>query len=184
MKLAETILENERTKNSRNNNEIVGQRLKALVYGFNNETVQLLHKTGVTVSSVLPSSVLHAIVIKHLATNSELREAIAQVLLEQEESYSSADGSKWQFVGGAMTALGSVLSGLGRGQTEKATTEANQDQIELQKQLEMERAKAKRTTWLIVGISTVVMIGIILGFVAYTKSKKPIPSIQLQPKIT
>lgn len=179
MKLAQTIVENERAKNDKLNSEIIGKRLKDLVYQYNDETVQLLHKTGVAVSSVLPSSVLHAIVIKNLATNSELRDAIAKVILEEDNNYASADGSSWQLIGGALGAVGSVLSGLGRGQADKATTDAQADQIELQKQMQLERDKAKRIFWTTVGVSAILVIGLIIGIVALMKSKSKVPATNL-----
>src|SRR3989338_392833 len=185
MKLAQTILENERAQNGKLNSEIIGKRLKELVYGYNDETVQLLHKTGIAVSSVLPSSVLHSIVVKNLATNSELRDAVAKVILEQDNNYASADGSAWQLIGGALGAVGSVLSGLGRGQTDKATTDAQAEQIEMQKQHQQDLDRAKQIFWTTVGISSLVIIGLIIGIVVFMKSKSKVevPKTGISPKL-
>lgn len=170
MKLAETILDNERKEQTEQNLQLVRIKLKELVFAYPNEVVQVLHKTGVSVSTVLPPNILYAILVKNLAGNSELREAIAKTLLEQ-DSYAYADGQGWQIIGGSLSALGSVLAGIGRGQTEQSNSDAKIQQEMIQQQLDLEKAKRVRTTWLIIGISAVVLIGVIVGLRAYMKSK-------------
>lgn len=170
MKLGETILDNERNQKGAENSKLVRTRLKELVYAFPKETLEILHKTGVPVGVALPSPVLLAVVVKHLGTNSQLREAIAKMLLEA-DGYSSADGAVWQAVGGAVTAIGSVLSGIGRGQQQNQTdTDAEKQAQLMQQQLDLEQAKRKRQMWLIIGISVVVIAAAIVGIRAYMKS--------------
>lgn len=184
MKLAEIILENERNQKGAENNALVRTRLKELVYAFPKETLEILHKTGVPVGAVLPAPVMYAIVVKHLSTNSQLREAIARMLIEA-DGYSSANGEVWQMVGGALSAVGSVLGGIGRGQKEQSEIDAEKQQALMQQQLDNERAKRNRQTWIWVGIGLVVIIAIILGFRAYMKSKaKPVTADNLKPPVT
>ncbi len=170
MKLAETILENERNQREAENNKLVRTRLKEVVYAFPKETLEVLHKSGVSVGVALPSPVMYAVVVKHLATNSQLRESIARMLLEA-DSYSSADGAVWQMVGGALSAVGSVLGGIGRGQKEQSDADAEKQAQLAQQQLELERAKRNRQMWMWIGISVVVIIGIIIGIRAFMKAK-------------
>ena len=113
---------------------------------------------------------MYAIVVKNVATNSELRESIAKMLLET-DGYSSANGSVWQMVGGALSAVGSVLGGIGRSQTEQTNSQAQIQAQQAQQQLDIEKAKSKRNMWIIISISAVVLIGLILGVRAYLKSK-------------
>jgi hypothetical protein len=174
MKLAEKILENERNQRGAENNALVRTRLKELVYAFPKETLEILHKTGVPVGVALPSPILFAVVVKHLASNSQLREAIARMLIEA-DGYSSANGEVWQMVGGALSAVGSVLGGIGRGQREQSDTDAEKQAQLLQQQLDNERAKRNRQTWMWVGISVVVLIAIVIGIRAYMKSKATPP---------
>lgn len=182
MKLAETILDNERNQKGAENSKLVRTRLKELVYAFPKETLEILHKTGVPVGVALPSPVMYAVVVKHLATNSELREGIARMLIEA-DGYSSADGAVWQMVGGALSAVGSVLGGIGRGQKEQSDSDAEKQAQLMQQQLDLERAKRNRQMWLIIGISAVVIIALILGIRAYQKSKVAVkaPTPKLQP---
>ncbi len=177
MKLAEIILENERNQKGAENKSLVRTRLKELVYAFPKETLEILHKSGIPVGAVLPAPVMYAVVVKHLSTNSELRESIARMLIEA-DGYSSADGQVWQMVGGALSAVGSVLGGIGRGQQEQSDTEAEKQLQQMQQQLENERAKRNRQTWMWVGIGLVVVIAVIIGIRAYMKAKAK-PAIEL-----
>lgn len=174
MKLAEIILENERNKQDSKNRSLVRIRLKELVYAYPGEVAEVLQKTGVAVSAVLPPSVLLAIVIKHIANNSELREVISKMLLEL-DGYASADGQGWQLIGGAVSAIGSVLSGIGRGQGQQAMSEAQLQQMQIQKQQEQEEkeARARKTRNIVIGIaiSAVVIVGIILLVRHFKKAK-------------
>lgn len=174
MKLAQTILENERNNAPDKNLQLVRVRLKEMVYAYPDEVKTVLHKTGVPVSTVLPPSVLHAIVVKNLATNAELRETIGKMLLEL-DSYASADGAGWQLIGGSLAAIGSVLTGIGRSQGVQAEADANLEAEAYKKQLEMEQAKRRRMLWLTIGISAVVIIGIIIAFKTLGK-KAAVPS--------
>lgn len=173
MKLAQIILENERNKEDEKNRSLVRIRLKELVYSYPSEVAEVLQKTGVAVSAILPPSVLLAIVIKHLPDNSELREVISKMLLEL-DGYVSADGQGWQLIGGAVSAIGSVLSGIGRSQGQQAS-EAQIQQMQLQKQQEQEEkeARAKRTRNILIGIgiSVVVIVGIIITIHQIKKAK-------------
>lgn len=180
MKLAEKILENERNQRGAENKALVRSRLKELVYAFPKETLEILHKTGVPIGTVLPSPILYAVVVKHLAKNSQLREAIARMLIEA-DGYASANGEIWQMVGGALSAVGSVLGGIGRGQREQSEVDAEKQAQLMQQQLDLERAKRTRQTWLIVGVSVVVLIALIIGVRAYMKSKAS-PSVGELPK--
>lgn len=170
MRLAETIIENERNQKNAENHALVRTRLKELVYSFPKEILEILHKTGVPIGTALPSPVVYAILIKHLGSNSQLREAIAKMLIEA-DGYSSANGEVWQMVGGAVTAVGSVLSGIGRGQREQSNADTEKQAQVLQTQLDNQQAKSKRIMWVTIGISLVVITAIIIVIVAYMKSK-------------
>lgn len=186
MKLAETIIENERNQKNTENTALVRSRLKELVYSFPKETLEILHKNGLPIGAVLPPPILFAVVVKHLGSNSQLREAIAKMLIEA-DGYSSANGEVWQMVGGAVTAVGSVLSGIGRGQREQSDTDADKQAQLLQQQLDNQQAKNKRIMWITIGISVIIITAILLGARAYLKSKpalkvdaKPAPVPKLQ----
>lgn len=174
MKLAEIILENERNKQDSKNRSLVRIRLKELVYAYPSEVAEVLQKTGVAVSAVLPPSVLFAVVIKHIASNSELREVISKMLLEL-DGYASADGQGWQLIGGAVSAIGSVLSGIGRGQGQQTMSEAQIQQMQIQKQQEQEekeaRAKKTRNIVIVIAVSAVIIVGIILLVRHFKKAK-------------
>lgn len=170
MKLAETIIENERNQKNAENNALVLSRLKELVYSFPKETLEILHKNGVPIGTALPSPVLFAVVVKHLASNSQLRESIAKMLIEA-DGYSSANGEVWQMIGGAVTAVGSVLSGIGRGQREQSNADSEKQAQILQQQLDNQQAKSKRTMWITIGISVVVITALVIGISIYLKSK-------------
>ncbi len=187
MKLAEIILENERNQKSAENSKLVRTRLKELVYAFPKQTLEILHKTGVPIGVALPPPILFAVVIKHLGSNSQLREAIAKMLIEA-DGYSSANGEVWQMIGGAVTAVGSVLSGIGRGQKDQSDTDSEKQAQIIQQQLDNERAKSTRVMWITIGISVVVITAIFLGVRAYLKSKsaskatvKPTVTTNFQP---
>lgn len=182
MSLSEILLENERNNQIEKSNQLVRIRLKELVSAYPNEMLQVLHNTGVAVSALLPSPVIYSVVVKNLQTNSELREAVAKMLLEL-DGYSSADGApssaqKWQVIGGSLSALGSILSGIGRSQTEQSQTVNSAELDQAKQQAEQEKNKRVRTTWLIVGISVVVIVGVIISFKMYSKSTVK-PKIQI-----
>lgn len=165
MKLHETILNNERHNQGEKNRQLVHKRLKELVYAFPDQVTQVLHKAGVDLRSSLPPAVLLAVVIKHVKKNSTLREAIAKMLLEV-DGYASADGTaqKWQVIGGAISAVGSVLTGIGRSQAEKPNDEVIAQQQQAQQELDAEKAKSRRNMWLTIGIAAIVITAIIVAF--------------------
>lgn len=175
MKLAQTIMENEKANRQQQSREILRIRLRELVFSYPKEVTEVLHKTGVPVSSVLSSPVLLAVVVKHLPKNPQLREAIAQMILEM-DGYASADGSKWTVIGGAVSAVGSVLSGLGRSQSQKNESESTAAQLEAehQKELEAQKARNKRNTIIIISIALIVIIGIVVAMRTATPAKKAI----------
>jgi len=173
MSLAEKLIENERTKQCEESKKLVLARLKDLVYAFPEQVQEVLHKTGVPITGNLPTSVKYAIVIKHLDRNSALRESIAKMLLEM-DGYSSADGQGWQLVGGAMSAVGSVLAGIGRGQTKQAETDNSAQVDQMQQQLETERAKQKRQLWMFAGILLLTIVTILL--IVRAMNKKAVPA--------
>lgn len=172
MTLAQKIMDNERKQLARQNKELVRQRLQNVVYAYPKQVIEVLHKTGVSVGAVLPSPVLYAVVVKNLSTNSELRDTIAKMILET-DGYSSADGQGWQLVGGALAAVGSVLSGIGRGKTEQASADSQlqKENQQLQQQIDMANAQRQRTMWLTIGIAAVVITAIVWALIAY-KNKK------------
>lgn len=170
MNLAGTILENERKNAVKQNQQLVRRKLSELVYSFPKEITRVLNATDVRVTDNLPSAVLLAVTIKYLNRNSKLREAIAKMLLEM-DGYLSANGDTWSAIGGALSAVGSVLSGIGRSQSSTPEEQAIiAQQQEMEKQLEQERARRQRTTWVVIGISVVALIA---GFLIYrTMGKK------------
>lgn len=172
MNLSQIILENERQQQDAKNRQIVRGRLKELVYAYPTEVTAVLHKTGVAASTVLPRSVLHAIVVKNLATNSEFRETIAKMILKL-DGYSAANGQGWQLFGGALSAIGSVLSGIGRSQGTTQTSESQTAQTAaLQKELEEEQAKRKRTAvvgWIIISVVSILAIILLVKTVRTSK---------------
>lgn len=181
MKLAQTIMENEKANRQQQSRELLRIRLRELVFAYPKEVTEVLHKTGVPVSSVLSSPVLLAVVVKHLSKNPQLREAIAHMILEM-DGYASADGSKWQVIGGAVSAVGSVLSGLGRSQSQKNESESTtaQLQAEHQKELEAQKARSRRNTIIIIGISAIVIIAIVVVMRAAKPKTKAITQSTVQ----
>lgn len=173
MTLHEIILENERTAKLQESKELILERLESLLETYPREVVQVLRKVGIPISGALPQSVVYSVLIKNLDSNSLLRESIARMLLEM-DGYSSADGKGWQMAGGVITAVGSVLSGIGRSQTQESASEseANKQAELLQKQLDNERAQKQRQLWIAIGVSLVVIVTIIVVF--KTMKKAPI----------
>src|SRR5690606_6921821 len=82
MKLAETIVNNQRSGFLKKNDQLIRMKLKELVFDYTDEIVEVLHKTGIPASAVLPANVILTIVVKHLGKNAELREVIGKMLLE------------------------------------------------------------------------------------------------------
>lgn len=176
MKLAEIILENERTKQSEKNTQLVTARLKELVYAFPNEVLRVLHKTGVQVSTLAPAPVLFTVVVQNIGSNALLRDAVSKMILEL-DGYAQADGQGqgWQLAGNIVSAVGTVLTGIGRSQTpvngSSISAEEKQNLID---QAEAEKAKGQRRMWIAIGVSVVVVIAIIVGFKIYQGKKSKV----------
>lgn len=173
MKLAQTILENERNGNQQKNKQLIERKLKELVYTYPNEVSQVLIKTGVQLRSDFPPAVLLVVVIKHIHKNSELRDAVSKMILEMDGYYNS-DGRWTGIIGGALSAVGSVLSGIGQGQFNNSN---QQQQFQLEQQrmqlaAEQERLKRRSRGWIIFGVSLVMVAGIIAVIAMIKKSKK------------
>ncbi len=173
MTLLETIVSNERQSNHARNKLLIEKHLQKLVEEYPNEVREVLHRTGVPVSSAIPTNLLSYIIVKNVEKNPELKEAISKMIIEN-DGYSSADGTKWQLIGGAVTAVGSVLSGLGRSQTQKEVTESSTAQLEAEhkKELEAQQKKNRRNTIIIIGVSLVVLIGVVMAIKMTSSPKK------------
>lgn len=172
MKLGNIILDNERQQKPRKNDQLIRLRLKELVYTYPKEVTLVLQKTGIKVGE-LPAVALLAIVTRNLHRNSTLRDAIAKMLLEM-DGYLSADGAWAGIVGGALTAVGAVLSGIGQGRfnTSSDQLEMQQRQLELERQQqEQEAARRRRNGWIIAGVSVAVIAAAILVIRGLAKTK-------------
>lgn len=170
MKLAAQIATNEQTGQLQKNEQLVKIKLRELVFDYTDEVIEVLHKTGVPVSSVLPDEVILTIVVKHLGKNNQLREVISKMLLELDGYYGAdGDGKGLAIIGGALTAVGTILASIGKGQQPTEPLDGQriyaQDQ---QQQLEQERKR--RTILVVVGISIVLLIGAVFAFRALQKS--------------
>ncbi|WP_066756091.1 hypothetical protein [Crocinitomix algicola] len=135
MKLAEQIIKNQNAGELAKNRELIKIKLKELVFDFTDQVLEVLHKTGIAVSRVLPDEVILTIVVKHLPNNPAFREAISHMILELDEQY-NADGenkgSGLAIIGGALSAVGTVLAGIGRGQN--TNTQLQEQQYYMQQQ--------------------------------------------------
>lgn len=171
MKLAEAILKNERTKELNRSKALVEIKLKELVSKQSDWVTTTMHKSGVAISVVLPKSLILSILVKHLASNSVLRESVAKKLLEL-DSYANADGKGLAITGGVLSALGSVLSGIGRSQNYSTdqNRELQMEKMRMEQRMEDERRR-RRNTGLFVGIGLVVVIGIVIA-VKSSKAKE------------
>lgn len=177
MKLAEQIIRNQNAGQLAKNNQLIKIKLKELVYDYTDEVLEVLHKTGVAVSRVLPDDVILTVVVKHLPKNPQLREVISQMILELDDHY-SADGENsgqgLTIIGSALSAVGTVLAGIGRGQYQNSDAQIQQQQMymQMQQQQQMEQDRKRRTTWIVIGISAFLIIGAILAFRAVSKKKQ------------
>ena len=179
MKLADTILANQKSGLLSSNQQLVGNKLKDLVFEYTDAVLEVLHKCGIIASTVLPPKVVLAIVIKHIGKNQLLRETIAKMLLEMDGFY-NATGTGVTIIGGALSAVGSVLAGIGRGQINNNTDTTYQVQNQLmmqQQQQQLDADKRRRTAFVITGISLVVILSAILIIRSVTKAG------QVQPKL-
>ncbi len=165
MNLAEIIAENQRKGQAAKNQELVRLRIKELVNAYPDQVRSVLNLTGVHFTSKLPPSVLYAILLKNIHTNEELRDAISKMLAEM-DGYLGADGQWAGIIGSSLTAIGSVVSSVGRGQYEHGdnSLELQKLQLEKEQQLAAENAKKRRTTWLIFGVSAALITGLIVFY--------------------
>ncbi len=163
MRLAEAILNNERTKQLNRSKTLVATKLKELVNKQSEWVTKTLHESGVAISVVLPKSLVLSILVKHLSSNSVLRESVAKKLLEL-DSYANADGKGLAITGGVLSALGSVLSGIGRSQNYSTdqNRELQMEKMRMEQRMEDERRR-RRNTGLFIGIGVVVVIGIVIA---------------------
>lgn len=167
MNLSQTILDNERKGQAAKNQAIIRIRLKELVYTYPDEVTTVLHQVGIPVSSLLPKGVLYATVVKNLPVNSELREVISKMILETDD-YVSANGQGWQIFGGALSAVGSILSGLGRSQGTQTTTQSEAERAELQRKIDEQEAARKRSQlfmWIGGGVVAIILVILIVKLV-------------------
>lgn len=168
MDLAEQILRNQQAGLLKKNEQLIKIRLKELVYDYTDEVIEVLHKTGIAVSAVLPDDVILTIVIKHLAKNDEFRMVISKMLLELDGHYSAdgeKDGKGLAIIGGALSAVGSVLAGIGQGQFNNTGQQQQQMfMVQQQQQRQIEQDRKRRTTFIIIGVSIVLLIAAVLVF--------------------
>lgn len=179
MRLAETILQNEKSGQNKKNEQLIRIKLKELVSSYPSETLEVLQKTGVQIKSILPPKVLFAIVVKHIHKNSKLREAISKMLLEM-DGFHRADGKWAGIIGGALSAVGSVLTGIGRGQfqqTDQARALEEARIREMQRQAEADRRR-RTTTWVVIGGLVITVSVIVLAIRQMNKGKNVQPKIQ------
>ncbi len=172
MRLIEIIEENNKSGQQLKNQELVRLRLKELAFSYPKEVKEVLNKTGVKFSSVLPASVLYAILIKHAPKNEKLRDAISKMLLEM-DGYLRADGQWAGIIGGALSAVGSVVSGIGQGQYRNSDDQLAMQQLQIEREAKQreDEAKRRRTTWLILGVSALAIIGLIVFIRSRMKAK-------------
>lgn len=182
MELANQILKNQQSGLLKKNDQLVKIKLRELVFDYTDEVVEVLHKTGVAVSSVLPDNVILTIVVKHLDENNELREVISQMLIELDGHY-NLDGQKngqgLAIIGSSLSAVGNILAGIGRGQYQNTDVDQEQQEYNLQKQQQEKQAeqdKKRRTTFIIISFSVVLLITAIL---LLKKPKAIVPQVQI-----
>lgn len=180
MKLAEILVENGNKNQTEKSSQLVRIRLKELVYAFPNDVLRVLHKTGISVSSLMPPSILHSIVIKNLDSNIELREDITKMLLEL-DGYASADGQILQIAGNVASGLGTILLGIGRSQTSQTQSISEAEKQQYEEQIESEKIKSTRRMWLAIGVGIVIITAVIIAFKMYGGKAKTSPLTQ--PKL-
>lgn len=182
MKLAEIISENNRKGLQYKNQELIRLRMKELAYEYPDQVSIVLNKTGVHFSSKLPPSVLYAIMLKHASKNEKLREAISKMLLEM-DGYLGADGQWAGIIGSALTAVGSVVSGIGQGQFQNGDQQValRQMEIEREQQRQADQDRRRRNGWLIFGVSVVVISGLVI-FIKMRQKKQKVAK-QLIPSV-
>jgi len=171
MTLDQIILENEQNGKTSENLIVVKAKLKELVNNHSEKVVNLLNSFGIKASITVPKAVIYSILVKHLALNSELRAAVISILLEQSNEFLNVSGQGMTIAGGALQAIGSVLSGLGRNQSIQAMQngtgtmdEATRLKMEQDRQKQLEADRKKKNTNIAIGVTVgvIVLIGIIL----------------------
>lgn len=182
MKLGAVILRNEQTGKAKTNHQVVRAKLKELVNNYPEKVTDLLTSLKIRASIVAPKVVLYSTLVKHLALNSELRAAISNILLDEEKTeYLNANGQGMTIAGGALQALGGILSGLGRNQSMTSLTpidEATRLRLEEERRREREEEERKRKTNTAIGVTIglVVLIGIVIAIIHASKKKQiPVP---------
>lgn len=178
MKLTEQILNNQQSGLLNKNEQLIKIKLKELVFDYTDEVVEVLHKTGIPVSSVLPDDVILTIVVKHLRKNDELREVISKMLLELDGYYRAEgekDGQGLAVIGSALSAVGNILAGIGRGQFQNTDEQQQQQQyyMQQQQQKQMEQDRKRQTTFIVIGVSIFLLLGAVLAFRAINKAEIP-----------
>jgi len=176
MSLDKIILENERLGKARNNQKLIEIKLKELVNKHPQQVADLLTLLGIKASVLAPKAVLYSTLVKYIPKNSELRATIARVILEN-SGYASADGQGMAIAGGALQALGGILSGIGRNKTINSTTPLSPEQLqrreEARKKQQEEDDKKKKTNMAIgIGVGVVALILIIIGINYAIKKNK------------
>lgn len=186
MNLVETIAANQKAGTPDKSREFIATKLRELVLEYTPEVIEVLHKCGISVSTVLPPKVILAVVVKHLHKNALLRETITKMLLEL-DGYYNADGKGFAVIGGALSAVGSILAGIGRGQTQTTDTQLQQQQQQMlmqQQQQQLEQDRKRRTTFVVIGISVVVLVGGFFLIRSLTKSGQPqVVQPQIKPAL-
>lgn len=170
MNLAQTIISNEKSGQLQKNRLIIASRLSELVSRYSDQVIEVLHKSGITLSSVLPKKVVLTILVKNLHRNKLLRETITKMLFEM-DGYYNAEGEKLTILGGALSAVGTILSGIGRGQTQSDQSQVEQQlAIQQQQQQQIAQDQKRRTTIIVISISVIVILGAVFIFLAYKKA--------------
>jgi uncharacterized membrane protein len=99
-------------------------------------------------------------------------------LLEM-DGYLSADGQWAGIIGSALTAVGSVVSGIGRGQYENNDQQVALQQMQMEKEQQRlaDQERRRRNGWLIFGVSVAVVSGIIIIYKMRQKSSKAVKQL-------
>ncbi len=179
MELATQITNNQRAGLLKKNEQLIKIKLKELVFDYTDEVIEVMHKTGIAASAVLPNDVLLTIVIKQLSKNAAFREVISKMLLELDGHYGAdGDGTGLATIGGALSAVGNVLASIGRGNFQNSDGQQQQQQllIQQQQQMQMEQDRKRRTTFIVVGISIGLLV---VALFIFKTIKKTSPQVQI-----
>ncbi len=172
MRLGEIVINNEKQGQVRKNHALIQLKLNELVSSYPDEVTEVLQKTDVPLTKELPAKVIYAVVVKHLAKNATLRDAIAKMLIEM-DGYHNATG--WvTIVGSALTAVSSVLSGISRaqqGQNGPTEAELERQRFEMEQQKAEDAARRRRNGWLIAG-GLIMTLALVLLIIRLVKGNK------------